>query len=746
MFNIYLLVVSMLVSLGCNSAPGNIELINNGSSKYSIVLPAEATATEKKAASVLQNYLLQISGVKLNIVNDENYKGVAIYIGKTSSYKKNEIQKIQDDGFLIASDNQNVFICGNHGRSTLYGVYTFLEDYLGCKKYSNVPAVVPKTTVINIPANISNLQEPSFIYRQAYYPANNEQEFLDWHKQQKFEDLWGLWGHSFHKLIPAKENFAAHPEYFALVNGKRQASQLCLSNPEVLKKTIDFLKQKMSDNPDAIYWSVSQNDDNEYCTCDACKKIDEEEGGPQGSLIRFVNSVAKAFPDKIVTTLAYAYTSKAPKKTKPAPNVYIMLSSIDAYREKPLNNEPSAAGFRNNLKAWEGLTHNLFIWDYTTQFTNYLAPFPQQYCLGSNAQYLKNANVKGIFAQGSGDTYSDMAELNAYLQSKLLWNANADVNKLTEEFCNGYYGPAGKFVLMYLQQIQQALQASGKHLDIYGNPINDYNSYLKPDQIDQYSTLLDKAEVAVSEQAGYLQRVQALRLSLEYTVLQQSKFYGIEKFGYLVLNDAGGYTIKNNWPGKVERFVQTCKKNNVTELSEDGIGPDEYGAEWKTIFSKGYVQNLALQSSVTLAHPFAEDYPAKKEQTLVDGAIGYKDFSYNWLCFYGSDLVATIDMHNEKSIKTVFMNFLNDPRHWIFQPQEVSVEVSQDGVHYTFFGKQTFPSTEEDYKISINKTAFTGNVKARFIKVTAKNLSSLPAWRFKANKKPMICCDEVYVQ
>ena len=79
---------------------------------------------------------------------------------------------------------------------------------------------------------------------------------------------------------------------------------------------------------------MSQNDNTSYCQCDACKKVIAEEGSPSGPIIRFVNEVAKRFPDKIISTLAYQYSRQAPKITKPADNVQIMLCTIELNRCK----------------------------------------------------------------------------------------------------------------------------------------------------------------------------------------------------------------------------------------------------------------------------------------------------------------------------------------------------------------------------------------------------------------------------
>jgi len=176
----------------------------------------------------------------------------------------------------------------------------------------------------------------------------------------------------------------------------------------------------MAKNPDAMYWSVSPNDDIGYCECDKCKAINDAQGSPSGSLIQFVNRVAAAFPDKTITTLAYGYSHRAPKSLKPADNVYIMLSDIDAYRDKPLSEEGSAAVFRNDLKAWGSLTHNIFVWDYITEFTNYLAPFPNFQTLQPNMQFFKDNGVKGVFEQGSDDTYSEWAGIDIFCAGTMM--------------------------------------------------------------------------------------------------------------------------------------------------------------------------------------------------------------------------------------------------------------------------------------------------------------------------------------
>ena len=114
----------------------------------------------------------------------------------------------------------------------------------------------------------------------------------------------------------------------------KERTQLCLTNPDVLRIAIEKVKQALRENPGSRLISVSQNDWYNNCTCPECRKIDEAEGSNAGSLIWFVNQIAEAiedeFPDVIIDTLAYQYSRPAPKNIRPRKNVCVRLCSIEA--------------------------------------------------------------------------------------------------------------------------------------------------------------------------------------------------------------------------------------------------------------------------------------------------------------------------------------------------------------------------------------------------------------------------------
>lgn len=727
--------LAMSVPGRCNS----ITLVAGGSSAYYISLPENAGPHERKAASVLAQYLQAVTGVKLPQREEAQPEGKAVRI--------HQDKNLQPESFLLAVNGDVLTIAGGAGKGVLYGAYAFAEKFLGCRKWDAGPAYTPSKSTVVIPGNTRISEAPAFIYREVYMPAAcTDTEYLDWHRLHRFEDLWGLWGHSFNKLVPAATYFKQHPEYFSLVNGVRKPMQLCLSNEAVFDITVAALQERFAGNPDALYWSISPNDDVGYCECDRCKAVDEKEGGPQGSLIAFVNKIAARFPEKIFTTLAYTYSAQPTLHLKPAQNVYVMLSNIEVYRSQPLNREASAAAFRKRLGGWVTKSPRVFIWDYCTQFTSYLAIFPNLNTFQPNMQFLRDQHAAGVFEQGSGYTYSDMAELKGYLAARLLWNPDADAKQLTEEFLLGYYGAAAGPVKEYLALLETAATLQPR-LDIYGNPVNEHSTFLSPQYMDRYSQLLDKAEAAAEGNTMLMQRVQRIRLTQEYVFLQQARFYGIEQHG--IFERAGGHWRPR--PGlaeRVKRFVETCNVAGVKELSEGGPAPDAYGREWEKILQDGVRSNKATGARVQLLSTPAPEFPARGPRTLTDGNAGYTDFSYNWLCFYGQPLQAVIDLGRPVEWKNISITFLEDPRHWIFRPASIEVLVSADGKNFSSLGTVSNTMPGEHYTAQRMEYRFgnKGTGSARYLKVTAGNWPQLPEWRFRAQKKPMIACDEAWVE
>ena len=353
----YLLVfASLLVFM---QAGAQITITKKGKAKARIVCADSEKATTD-AAALFKDFVNRISGTDLTISHDDKVKSGDIVLGSTAP-------AVGEDGFNITCTKNVLNIRGNN-RGAVYGVCEVLEKYLGVDYLAYKLCKFEKNPDITLPY-ISNAQTPAFAFRQTFSYGDDDPIFKDWFRLEHHKDIFidDMWVHTFNKIMPASVFGKEHPEYYSMIRGKRQPgdhSQWCLSNPEVFKVACHQLDSIFAAHPEKDMIAISQNDGNDtYCTCDACKKIYEEEGAVSGAYVRFLNKLAAHYPDKKFMTLAYLFTMNPPKHVKPLPNVYIMLCDIDVKREVALTDNASGQAFVRAIEGWSKITENIFTWD-----------------------------------------------------------------------------------------------------------------------------------------------------------------------------------------------------------------------------------------------------------------------------------------------------------------------------------------------------------------------------------------------
>ena len=747
-----LLFIFLQVLFGDDIYPKELTIFNNGQSNHVIVLPASATEIEQKAALKLQHYLREMSGTELKIV-PENKTGYDhnIYIGKCNNTKKLNIDflALGKDGFSLNTLGNDLFISGGNGKGVLFGVYGFLER-LGCRRYSTDIEVIPKNNHIKIPGlNITEI--PVFEYRETLMPDASNSDYAEWHKLHHRSERgndWGMWVHTFDDLIPPERYFDTHPEYFSLNNGVRSSkTQLCLSNPNVLDLVILQLKELIAENPRATYWSVSQNDTYGPCECLGCKKVDNQYGGvPSGSLIHFVNQIAERFPTKIISTLAYQYSRRAPAGIKPADNVNIVLCTIELNRSRPIKTDPGSLSFVKDISDWKKLTNNILIWDYIVQFRNYLDPFPNLHVLQPNIQFFLDSGVNMMFEQGSNRSLSEFHELRCYIMTKLLWNPDMDVDAVMNDFLNGFYGDAGPHLRKYIDHMSEVLVESGGSLTIYGYPWDGYQTYLSPALLHEYTSYFDDAEAAVSDKPDILARVEKARLPLEFAILEISKRNVTETYS-LFKKTGERWEVKPEMREKMELFVRNSNRFQFKRLHEMGFTPNEYHGSMTYYFENGITDHLAYGATVKLKNPYSDKYPVGGATALTDGLRGTNDYHFNWLGFEGSELDAVVAFDGTTLVNNISINFLQDAKSWVWIPHNVEFSGSSDGVNYQRLKSEKKKTDEHDFeKIIETFSATVENNQFQFIRITTQSFIQCPEWHLGAGGKAWIFADEIIIK
>jgi hypothetical protein len=731
-----------------------IVLADNNTSRYTIIIPAHATTYEQKAASVLQNYLMQISGAALPIITaDKHRSSYEIVLGQNERLDELNTginyQVLKEDGFAIKTDSSRLIIAGGNEKGTLYGVYSFLEKYLGCRMYTPTVKIIPSNSHITL-SKINDQQVPLIGFRDTHYRATWDAEYTDWHKLDHAPDGertdWGMWVHTFNELVPPQAYYQAHPEYFAMVKGQRLPTQLCLANPAVLEITVQNLRKKIAQNPTAKYWSVSQNDNRDYCTCDLCRAQDSIEGSPSGSIISFVNKVADQFPDKMISTLAYEYGRHAPKTLKPRDNVNIMLCSIEAYRDKPLIQDTASAEFVKDVKDWGKIAKDIIIWDYVIQFNHLLSPFPNFQVLQPNLQFFAGNGVNAMFEQGNREVGGEFAALRSYMISKLMWDPYLNADSVMNDFLNGYYGAAGKPIRKYIDKMREELLKNKKPLRIFGSPNDASDTYLTPALIAHYNSIFDDAEKMVKDSAILLERVRIARLPLMYATMEQAKKNYTGENGLFVKVN-GKWEARTNLRNMVDEFTDLCKREGVTQVKEWSTTPEEYRSAMYRIFSQGMNEHLAYGKKVTLISPDTAAINSEEVKMLTDGKRGSHDYDNNWVIFAGKNLEAVIDLEEVKRVRRIGSGYYQLGFWLRLLPVNVEYYTSMDGKKFEQVANiaNTLPIDQYGGYLREFNSEFPER-DARYIKIIARSMGNTPGWHPGAGRPANMLIDEIVVE
>ncbi|PWD97530.1 DUF4838 domain-containing protein [Marinilabilia rubra] len=724
----------------------NLQIVSNQSTDYVIVIPENADSLVEHAADEIQYYMEAVSGAKPEIRKlADKPAGPSILVGWPVEAKETKPATVH-----ISVSSEQLNIGGGNSRSVLNAVYFFLERYANIRFLTPGAEVIPENPYFSVPGDLDFSYTPEIttrtVHSRLFYnnPSFAAKHFVTQEAFPRY--VPGARVHTFHRFLPESVFFDKHPEYYALRNEERRPTQLCLTNPEVFKLVVEAVDSLLKANPGAEVISVSQDDNTQYCQCEECKAINKHAKSPAGSVIDFVNRVARKFPDKQISTLAYQYTRKAPENIKPEDNVLITLCSIECDRSAPINEK--CRDFAQDLEDWGTLTDNIRIWDYTTQFTNFLAPFPNLHTLKPNIQLFRDNHAKWVFEQHSYNP-SELFELRSYLTAKLLWNPDADADSIISEFLKGYYQEAAPFIQKYISKVHKEIKAdSDFFLFLYGDPSQAFDSFLSPDHLIQYDNWYEEAQAAVAGKPEILERVKRAGLSVDFALLEAARQQISPEIGLVQTNDDGSNTVSVITHERLERFKNVTREGNITLLNEMGYTIDEYVGQYSEMLKRAGATNLAYQKPVELLTS-PKKYANEDPRVLTDGAFGGPNFYANWLGFEGNHMEAIIDLEKEVMVSEISTAFLKVTNHLVFYPEKVQYLTSKDGTTFSEFGVagNQEPLTRKTRKNDIrNFTVERKPQKTRYIKIIATNILTPPYWHHGTGLPAWIFADEVMVR
>ncbi len=498
-----------------------------------IILPENPDERLSAAADTLARYLNQITGKEFPQSSDGT--GIRFVIDYSD--------EAADNGYMIETGENEVSIKGSGTRGVIHGVYAFLEKYCGCDWYTSELYSIPENEALIIPAGEKTEYKPFFEYTDTDWVSPRDVEYslangLNGSPYRTIPDELGgtveYISHFCHTLASQfcskTTYFETNPEYFALHDGKRQDEQLCLTNEDVynliLGEVMALLEEKHDPEKSLQIISLTQGDSGEdakMCQCDNCKKIDDENGSYAGTMITFVNRIARevkaaGYDNVAIDTFAYRYTRKAPLKVVPEDNVIVRLCTIECCFSHALDDSSCTenVALMNDLSDWSKICNRIYVWDYTTNYSHTLGIFPDFGVLQRNVQVFYENNVVGVYEEGNyymAQCDGEFGELRSYLLSKLMQNPYIDYDAYMNEFLEAYYGKGWENIREFIDMTIEKPVPQGEHLKIYVS---------MPETLDFNKADIEKADLlwenakAQAENDTFLQRIKRSEICWRY--------------------------------------------------------------------------------------------------------------------------------------------------------------------------------------------------------------------------------------
>lgn len=464
--------------------PVQATLAKAGVSEYSIVVPDKSENIDNygaatRAAKELKTFFREATGADLgdyvqdtgNLKSDIKY----ISIGFTNALNNNvegvDYDALGISGYSIRTIDGNVYISGQ-GMGLMNGVYEFLRTHFNYEYYTDGFYKIDDCTLKDVVLQTINEEyKPSFEYRLPAYgfeitAAGGYATDPDVGYRMQYNSLSikgvgeNMW-HNFFNAIPLEEYKSAHPDWFS-----PDGSQPCLTRDKdgLATEMAGKVKAVLEASPTATFVMIGQQDNDDWCTCATCKSVISQYGGyNSATYILFMNAVSDKLQPYLVESgrtdvklgmFAYHKTQDAPVTTvggkvslidgmKLNSNVCVVYAPIEANYYVSFNDEVNAS-VKKNIEGWGLAADNVLYWIYMENFGYYQLIFDNFGSMQENLQLLHEHNGMWLYNLGqyNNGNSTGFSRYKAYLNAKLMWNVNADVNALTDDFFNNYFGVA----------------------------------------------------------------------------------------------------------------------------------------------------------------------------------------------------------------------------------------------------------------------------------------------------------------
>lgn len=662
----------IVVPIGCT---GQKSIFDFSSENFLILSNGDKLSAN--AADYLFDHLCRriLKDSKLRIDRDDEvnnyYKGEIIYV---------EIVPDLLNDYQIKNEKGKLSIFAKNKKVMLWLSYMLIDRMSNFHNVINVSDLAP--TFIDF----SNYKgDITMHYKEPYLLPNTDWDYSVLLGTNNVERDWGLWGHNLKNVFT---NGIPDSSY-AWIHNKRDKEQFCFTSISTFNAIQNFILDEYGDGSEESKWfMIAPNDNKLSCTCSNCLRLGNSSMDSTPAVTKLVNELAKKYPEHFFFTLAYL-TTLEPPKVKMKKNTGVFISTIDFPKQAVLNE--SATDVRQFLKllnSWKQVTPNIYIWDYISNFDDYLTPYPMLLRLQSQLPFFSENGVNGMFLNGSGYDYSPFDDVKTYAIAALLHNSSLSVENLVFNYFNRFYPTNASILTSYFLNLESRSVQNNIDIPIYLSFLGSQELFFDASSFislyERLSQSIDKLELEEKN------RIKKLLVAWSYTYLQILYSKGTAEGGFLEEDD-GKWEISL----KAKKLLETLELHN------------EYSDLKKYKESEGEIETYLKEWEVYLNNSFSFDkrltnieVKGGRTNSLIEGGnllnnfvLGFRsDFNQGWF-LAGEDIEVKGTVYGgNQVIKGVVLRFLLNSRHRMFAPEQV--EISINNGRYNSIGKSHYKTQD----------------------------------------------------
>ena len=571
----------------------NEYVVKDGRTDYILVMPETYGVELKMAKDEFLHLFKLATGVSMVVSSDQGltYSEDCKYfsLGNTAVYEDSglnlDLSNLKNYGARVVTKGKSVFLLSETESGVVNAVYAFMQATFNYEYYYRDTVEIDKVSQLKL-KNYDITDVPD-IQDNIVYTTMLDTKFSDYDMDmyrermratsridQPFMPVWrGEPGQSrqnaFHNstdYLPKEDN-QEYLEYFYSDRG----DQLCYTAhgdaiayqvmvEKCTQKVIDSLKYYSPEKfPHKNTMTITMQDNDSICSCQACKAVKEEYGADSASVILFVNEMCKGVEEWMKTEegkpyarddfniMFFAYNSfeKCPAtktngkyvlnkglKLHPMLSVWLALgfSYVTDFYD-PINDER-----RECMQSWYDVCENVRLWTYSKNFL-YDASFYDVFNFYTTDfyQYISANGTSYILNEGNGGYMStNFQTMSVYLHAKLRWDSSLDSAELTDKWFNAMYKEAAPqmkevFNKIRLHMLNVTRGDGDAPCTILGNdygkmeywPEGVLRSWMK--DIEQAKTAVEKYKL--NDYATYLRLVNHIDLEYIAPAVHMLNFY-----------------------------------------------------------------------------------------------------------------------------------------------------------------------------------------------------------------------------